>query len=112
MLVSIRCPQWRTFKSPPQLTRPSSSPVTSRTYSTAASPTPKRRVWVRLTVVTLTAAAIGAYFRSRQDNLDANLNPLTFARYKLVSREQVSSTNSIFTLEPAASADNRETYEI
>lgn len=111
MLVSTRCPHWRTLKLPHHISRPSSS-VTSRTYSTAASLTPKRRVWVRLTAVTLTAAAIGAYFRSRQDTLDANLNPLTFARYKLVSREQVSSTNSIFTLEPAASAENHETYEI
>lgn len=109
MLSSTRCPRWRAFNLPPQISRPSSSPVT---YSTAASPTPKRRVWVRLTVVTLTAAGIGAYFRSRQDNLDANLNPLTFSRYNLVSREQVSSTNSIFTLEPATSANNHETYEI
>lgn len=112
MLVSTRCPQRRVFKLPQQIVRLSSSPAASRTYSTAASPTPKRRVWIRLTAVTLTAAAIGAYFRSRQDNLDANLNPVTFARYKLVSREQVSSINSIFTLEPAASADNHETYEI
>ncbi|KAL3703371.1 mitochondrial peripheral inner membrane protein [Talaromyces marneffei ATCC 18224] len=112
MLVSTRCPYWRTCKLPQRIPRPSPSPVAYRNYSAAAWPTPKRRVWIRLTAVTLTAAAIGAYIRSRQDILDANLNPLTFARYKLVSREQVSSTNSIFTLEPAASADNHETYEI
>ncbi|EED12510.1 homoaconitase LysF [Talaromyces stipitatus ATCC 10500] len=110
MLASTRCPQWRATRQ--YIHRPSSSPVASRSYSTAAS-TPKHRVWIRLTVVTLTAAAIGAYFRSRQDTLDANLNPLTFSRYKLASREQVSSTNSIFTVEPAAAAtDNRETYNL
>lgn len=64
-------------------------------------------------MVTLTAAGVGAYLRSRQDNLDSSLNPFTFARYKLESKEQVSSTNSIFTLVPAVSSvDNRETYEV
>lgn len=112
MLVSSRCPHWKSssFKRLPQNIR-SSSAASCRNYTSTAAP-PQKRLWIQLTVVTLTAAGIGAYVRSRQENLDGHLNPLTFAHYKLVSRDQVSSTNSILTLEPAAPADNRETYEL
>lgn len=61
--------------------------------------------------MTVVAAAVGAYIRSRQDAGNPILNPHTFAHYRLVSREPVSSTNSIFTLEPNRPADNAETYQ-
>lgn len=105
MLVSCQRPQWKYYN----VTVPRRYPV--RHYSASASP-PKGRAWVRLTVVTLAAAGIGAYVRSRQEPLGAELNPVSFARYKLVSRDRVSSTNSIFTIEPASPADNHETYEL
>jgi homoaconitate hydratase len=103
MPVLCQCPRWKGPRA--------GIPIAVRRYASGAAP-PKRRVWVRLTVVTLAAAGIGAYVRSRQEPLDAHLNPVSFARYKLVSREPVSSTNSIFTVEPASPADNRETYEL
>ncbi|KAL1963155.1 hypothetical protein VTN77DRAFT_8588 [Rasamsonia byssochlamydoides] len=80
-------------------------------HASSASASLKKRKWLRVTVVTLAAAAIGAYIRSQQDARNTTLNPLTFAHYRLVSREPVSSTNSIFTLEPARPGHNRETYE-
>lgn len=77
----------------------------------ASEPPKKKRTWLRVTVVTVAAGAIGAYIRSKQDAGNTTLNPLTFAHYRLVSREPVSSTNSIFTLEPARPGHNQETYE-
>ncbi|OKL56943.1 hypothetical protein UA08_07910 [Talaromyces atroroseus] len=103
MSVLCPCPRWKSASV--------SIPTAARRYSSVAAP-PKRRVWVRLAAVTLAAAGIGAYVRSRQEPLDAHLNPVSFARYKLISREPVSSTNTIFTVEPASPADNRETYEL
>lgn len=113
LVLSRRCPRWRTYELLPLGLEPLPlSRVPYRRYSSTGPSPSKWRTWIRLTAVTLTAAAIGAYFRSRQDELDTNLNPFTFAHYRLVSRDQVSSTNSIFTLEPAGPVDNRETYEV
>ncbi|CRG88764.1 hypothetical protein PISL3812_05798 [Talaromyces islandicus] len=87
------------------------SPVQARHNSSTSSSPPKKRTWLRLTVVTLGAAGLGAYFRTHQDAQNSQLNPVTFAHYRLVSRDPVSSTNSIFTLEPYSPANNQETYE-
>lgn len=88
------------------------SPVQVRHSSSTSSSPPKKRTWLRLTVVTLGAAGLGAYFRTHHDAQNSDLNPVTFAHYRLVSRDPVSSTNSIFTLEPSSPANNRETYEL
>ncbi|RHZ47656.1 cytochrome b5 reductase family protein [Aspergillus thermomutatus] len=91
--------------------------ITSRRYtapssstSSASSP-PKQRLWLQLTIVTATAAGIGAYARSQQDSESAILNPVTFTKYRLVAREPVSSNGSIFTLKPLKPDGNREVYE-
>lgn len=88
-------------------------PSSIRHASSVASPPPKRRTWLRITVVTVAAAAIGAYIRSQQDSKrSATLNPFKFAHYELVSREPVSSTCSIFTLRPTKPGQkNSEVYE-
>ncbi|PGH10766.1 hypothetical protein AJ80_07416 [Polytolypa hystricis UAMH7299] len=86
---------------------------TSTTTSTPPSPPPKRRPWLRIAIVTVFAAGIGAYTRSNQDALDTILNPDTFTRYELVSKTPVSSTCSIFTmrpLHPTPESLNEEVY--
>ncbi|KAL1982828.1 hypothetical protein VTN96DRAFT_828 [Rasamsonia emersonii] len=82
-----------------------------RRHGSSASASLKKHTWLRVTVVTVAAGAIGAYIRSKQDAGNTTLNPLTFAHYRLVSRQPVSSTNSIFTLDPVRPGHNRETYE-
>ena len=62
---------------------------------------PKKRLWLRITILTATAAAVGAYIRSNEDSSETTLNPFSFTRYKLVSKQSTSSTISIFHLEPA-----------
>lgn len=87
--------------------------ASSATAAAAASPPPKQRLWVRLAVVTVAAAGIGAYARSRQgSNSSTTLNPYTFTPYTLVSREPISSSGSLFTLQPPKpGAGNTEVYE-
>lgn len=68
---------------------------------------PKKRLWLRLTILTVTAAAVGAYIRSNDEASGTLLNPITFTRYKLVSKQPTSSTISIFHLQPT----NRESNE-
>ncbi|KAF7125514.1 hypothetical protein CNMCM5793_001753 [Aspergillus hiratsukae] len=91
--------------------------VTSRRYTAPSSSTtsapspPKQRLWLRLTIVTATAAGIGAYVRSQQGSESTILNPVTFTKYRLVAREPVSSNSSIFTLKPPKPDGNREVYE-
>lgn len=80
-------------------------------HGSSISSPPKKRKWLRIAVVTVSAGVVGAYIRLQQDDEPSTLNPITFAHYRLVSREPVSSTNSIFTLEPTRPADNNETYE-
>ncbi|QKX60093.1 uncharacterized protein TRUGW13939_07235 [Talaromyces rugulosus] len=96
-----------------KVSRRASPPVLQvRHNSSTSSSPPKKRTWLRLTVVSLGAAGLGAYFRTHQDAQNSQLNPLSFAHYRLVSRDPVSSTNSIFTLEPSSPANNQETYEL
>ncbi|KKZ66028.1 nitrate reductase (NADH) [[Emmonsia] crescens] len=71
----------------------------------------KQRTWLRATVVTVVAAAIGAYVRYEKDSSSATLNPYTFTQYELVSKTPVSSTSSIFTLRPVKPGDNDTVYK-
>ncbi|KAL4898492.1 homoaconitase LysF [Aspergillus ambiguus] len=93
--------------------RPSRRHASSATSAAAASPPPKQRLWLRLAVVTVAAAGIGAYVRSRQgSNSSTTLNPYTFTPYTLVSRESVSSSGSLFILQPPKpDSGNSEVYE-
>lgn len=80
--------------------------------SSAPSLHGKRRTWLlRVTVVTLVAGSVGTYAKSQQDWQQSTLNPFTFAYFRLVFREPVSSTSSIFKLQPAKPDDNRQVYE-
>ncbi|KLJ09678.1 hypothetical protein EMPG_14899 [Blastomyces silverae] len=78
--------------------------------STNPSP-PKQRTWLRVTIVTVAAAAIGAYVRYEKESSTATLNPYTFTQYELVSKTPVSSTSSIFTLRPVKPGDNDAVYK-
>ncbi|KAL1972492.1 hypothetical protein VTN31DRAFT_6906 [Thermomyces dupontii] len=102
-----------TFRKPPKSLLNWFTPSSRRRRhdSSTKEPPPKKRIFLRATLVAVAAAAVGAYIRSRQDAGNPSLNPHTFAHYRLVSREPVSSTNSIFTLEPNRPADNAETYQ-
>lgn len=93
------------------------SPIAPRAQSTAwgrhastSSTGPKKRLG-RLAVVSVAAAGIGAYIRWQQDTGPSTLNPTSFTKYKLVSKEPVSSTGSIFTLKPAKPDGNADVYE-
>ncbi|EDN09690.1 conserved hypothetical protein [Histoplasma mississippiense (nom. inval.)] len=77
----------------------------SAAFSTQPSPQ-KQRTWLRVTIVTAVAAAIGAYTRYEADSGTATLNPYTFTQYELVSKIPVSSSSSIFTLRPVKLGDN------
>ncbi|KAJ5825477.1 hypothetical protein N7474_002615 [Penicillium riverlandense] len=73
---------------------------------------PKHRRWLGVLAVGTAAAGAGAYYRSETSNSSATLNPDTFTKYRLVSREPVSATSSIFTLCPRTpSAANYDVYE-
>ncbi|KAL4926505.1 cytochrome b5 reductase family protein [Aspergillus undulatus] len=93
------------------LARPQRRNATTSTSSTS-SPTSQIR-WLRLTVVTVTAAGIGAYIKWLQDSgSSTTLNPARFTPYTLVSRETVSSTGSLFTIKPPKSdGSNFEVYD-
>lgn len=90
--------------------------VRSRRYastSTSPSPTPaaSKNRWIGIVVITAAAAGAGAYFRSQNPG-SVTLNPETFTKYSLVSREPVSSTSSLFTLRPRhPSGSNYDVYE-
>ncbi|KAL4747675.1 hypothetical protein BDW72DRAFT_182267 [Aspergillus terricola var. indicus] len=98
---SLARPQRRHATSSPSLPEPpQASPVSLR--------------WLRLTLVTVTAAGIGAYIKWMQDAKTGptTLNPGRFTSYQLVSREPVSSTGSLFTIKPPRSdGSNLEVYE-
>lgn len=101
---------WTLFQSPAALR--TQGTAWTRHASTSTPPTgPKKRLG-RLAVVTVAAAGIGAYMRWQQDSgSSTTLNPISFTKYTLVSREPVSSTGSIFTLRPARPDGNAEVYE-
>lgn len=85
--------------SAPRPRRHASSSSAQSTSQSQPQP-PKKRLWLRLTILTVTAAAVGAYIRSNEDTSGTILNPITFTRYKLVSKQPTSSTISIFHLQP------------
>ncbi|KAI9040908.1 cytochrome b5 reductase family protein [Aspergillus affinis] len=100
--------------------RPPCLPVNSlrrphcRRYGASAPPSspPPRRRWMRLALVSITAAGIGAYIRSQQNSGSTMLNPERFTPYYLTSREPVSSTGSVFTLKPSKPDEgNRAVYD-
>ncbi|CAL5868881.1 uncharacterized protein PFLUO_LOCUS3108 [Penicillium psychrofluorescens] len=73
---------------------------------------PKHRRWLGVLAIGTAAAGAGAFYRSETSNSSATLNPDTFTKYCLVSREPVSATSSIFTLRPRIpSATNYDVYE-
>lgn len=61
--------------------------------------------------MSVAAAGIGAYIRSQQDSGSSTLNPLTFTKYTLVSKDPFSSTGSIFTFKPPKPEGNEAVYE-
>jgi ferredoxin-NADP reductase len=64
-----------------------------------------------IALVSAVAAGAGAYIRS-QSPQSGTLNPETFTKYSLVSREPVSTTSSLFTLRPRyPSNGNYDVYE-
>ncbi|KAJ0414544.1 hypothetical protein BJY00DRAFT_23980 [Aspergillus carlsbadensis] len=80
----------------------------------STSSSPNQRRWLRLTLITLTAAGVGAYLRWSQVSASSSttLSPSRFTPYYLVSREPVSATGSLFTLKPPKSdGSNLEVYE-
>ncbi|KAJ5845078.1 hypothetical protein N7534_008747 [Penicillium rubens] len=82
--------------------------------TSASTPKPSRsnsRRWLSIVFVGATAAGAGAYIRS-QNTSSATLNPETFTKYSLVSRDPVSATSSLFTLRPRKPSDsNYDVYE-
>ncbi|KAJ5204024.1 Riboflavin synthase-like beta-barrel [Penicillium cinerascens] len=84
----------------------------SRRYaSTSASPKFAKNRWLGFALVSAAAAGAGAYIRSQGPH-SGTLNPDTFTKYSLVSREPVSATSSLFTLRPRYPSDsNYDVYE-
>ncbi|CEL01601.1 hypothetical protein ASPCAL01181 [Aspergillus calidoustus] len=88
--------------------------TTTTSTKPLTSSSPSQRRWLRLTLITLTAAGVGAYLRWSQDSASSSttLSPSRFTPYYLVSREPVSATGSLFTLKPPKSdGSNLEVYE-
>jgi ferredoxin-NADP reductase len=86
--------------------------ASTSTSTPAISPASKsrNRRWLGILFVGATATATGAYIR--QSNDSATLNQETFTKYRLVSREPVSATSSLFTLRPRKfSETNYDVYE-
>lgn len=91
--------------------QPFSRPWSRHASSASSAPPPKSRLGLRLAVVSVVAAGVGAYIRWQQDSGPSTLDPLTFTKYTLVAKEPVSSTGSIFTLKPPKPDGNPEIYE-
>ncbi|KAJ5504645.1 hypothetical protein N7463_007519 [Penicillium fimorum] len=88
-------------------------PVRYASTSASTSPKPSRSKsrWLGIVFVGAAAVGAGAYIRS-QSTSSATLNPETFTKYSLVSREPVSATSSLFTLRPRKPSDsNYDVYE-
>ncbi|KAE8351191.1 homoaconitase LysF [Aspergillus coremiiformis] len=86
--------------------------IQRRHASSSPASSPKQRSWSRVAVVTIAAAAIGAYVGSQQKATSTTLNPITFTPYYLTSKEPVSSTGCVFTLKaPKPVSDNCQVYE-
>lgn len=82
----------------------------SSSVSSESTP-PKQQLWVKLAVVGVAAAGIGAYIRKSQQDGPSALNPFAFTKYTLIAKEPVSSTGSIFTLKPSKPDLNSTVYE-
>ncbi|RDW83961.1 cytochrome b5 reductase family protein [Aspergillus mulundensis] len=97
------------------LVGPQRQHATSCPPSAQLSPaSPVSRQWLRLTLVTITAAGVGGYIKWTQDAKagSTTLNPVRFTSYELVSREPVSTTGSLFTIKPPKSdGSNLAIYE-
>jgi ferredoxin-NADP reductase len=92
-----------------QSIRHASTSTSNPSSSPATKPRNTRR-WLGILFVGATATATGAYIR--QSNDSATLNQETFTRYRLVSREPVSATSSLFTLRPCKPSEtNYDVYE-
>ncbi|KAJ5302082.1 hypothetical protein N7508_006945 [Penicillium antarcticum] len=113
-LRAIARPRYASTSSSPSLARSAStstSTSTSKPTPSPKSPRPNRRRWLGIVLVGASAAAAGAYIRSQSTD-SATLNPDTFTKYSLVSREPVSSTSSLFTLRPRKPSENNyDVYE-
>ncbi|KXG51184.1 Riboflavin synthase-like beta-barrel [Penicillium griseofulvum] len=84
--------------------------ASTSTSTPSKSPRSSRR-WLSIVLVGAAAAGAGAYIRT-QNTSSATLNPETFTKYSLVSREPVSATSSLFTLRPRKPSDsNYDVYE-
>lgn len=83
------------------------------TSTSTSTSTPSKSSNSRWLGVVVGAAAVGAGAYIRSQNTDsATLNPQTFTKYSLVSREPVSATSSLFTLRPRKYSDNNyDVYE-
>lgn len=102
---------WTLYRSPIAVCAQSTTWTRHASTSSAPSAGRKRRLG-RLAVVSVAAAGVGAYIRWQQDSgSSSTLNPISFTKYTLVSREPVSSTGSIFTLKPPKPDGNAEVYE-
>ncbi|KAI2791624.1 hypothetical protein POX_c04490 [Penicillium oxalicum] len=89
-------------------TRNSSSSASSPSKPT---PPPTRTRWLAIAFVSVAAASAGAYLRSQSSD-PSSLNPDTFTKYSLVSREPVSTSSSLFTLRPKYhNSSNYDIYE-
>ncbi|KAJ5180320.1 hypothetical protein N7492_003530 [Penicillium capsulatum] len=84
----------------------------SRRYTSSASRSAaSTNRWIGIVAITAAAAGAGAYLRS-QNPASVTLNPDTFTKYSLVSREPVSATSSLFVLRPRyPSGGNYDVYE-
>ena len=90
---------------------PFAQPCSRHVSSTPSAPPPKSRLALRLAVVSVAAAGVGAYIRWRQESGPTTLNPLTFTKYTLIAKDPVSSSGSIFTLQPPRPDENPAVYE-
>lgn len=68
----------------------------------------KSRRWLRVTAVTAAAIGAGLYLRSQYGPEKYTLNPTGFTKFEVVSKTPVSSTCSLFTLQPLQIGTNWE----
>jgi NAD(P)H-flavin reductase len=93
-----------------QSVRYASTSTSTSTPSSTSSKKSRNTRWLGILFVGATATATGAYIR--QSNDSATLNQETFTKYRLVSREPVSATSSLFTLRPRKPSEtNYDVYE-
>ena len=69
-----------------------------------------KRIKARYVVTIVAGAAYATYVYARTDQSPASLNTESFAPFELISKEKISSSSSIFTLQPKASGDSAERY--